>query len=198
MNSGPDSYSDFERIFLPYWRKGISIIFKPVVSACIFLRLSPNFISFLQIPFAILFFFFLASAPILAFFLFIGSLLLDALDGALARAKKISSPFGAILDQICDYARETIVITTLASAGAIPIVLAVLYPAAYGLFNVILYVCNHAKKPLPFAVKSYLLFYPALFAYLWFGTNILNIGITLSLISMGIGIQVGLYRIRQV
>jgi hypothetical protein len=53
-------------------------------------------------------------------------------------------------------------------------------PVTYPGFNLTLSLCNLHRAPLPFAIKSYLVVYPALFAYLWFGVNNLDAAVVLS------------------
>jgi hypothetical protein len=65
-------------------------------------------------------------------------------------------------------------------------------------FNLTLALCNSNRAPLPFAIKSYLIVYPALFAYLWFGANVLDAAVALSVALMGAAIAIGLWRLSRV
>src|SRR5439155_7752553 len=102
-----------------------------------------------QIPLALVMFPLLQRAPRVAFVLFLTSLLIDAVDGALARRRGLASQFGAFFDQFCDYTRETLVIAAMAWVGALSPLLGVLYPMVYGLFNFTLYLCNRVQRPIP-------------------------------------------------
>jgi hypothetical protein len=60
----------------------------------------------------------------------------------------------------------------------------------------VLYLCNYYQVPLPLAIKSYLLLYPAVLIFLWSGRNWLDLGVLLSLGTMSVVILIGLIRLR--
>lgn len=136
--------------------------------------------------------------PRIAFVLFVAAIALDGIDGALARATNRVTKFGALFDQYCDHIREVIVVAGLAWHGALNPFLAGIYGVTYPGFNLTLYLCNVNCVPLPFAIKSYLVVYPALFAYLWFGVNFLDVAVALSIASMSITVIAGLWRLSRV
>ena len=88
-------------------------------------------------------------------------------------------------------------IAGLAFYGALNPFLAVIYGITYPAFNLTLYLCNHYRTPLPFAIKSYLVVYPALFAYLWFGANVLDTAVALAIGLMGSTIAFGLWKLHR-
>jgi hypothetical protein len=87
--------------------------------------------------------------------------------------------------------REILVIAALARTGALSPLPAVLYAIAYPALNLTLFLCNYHRVPLPLALKSYLVVYPALFAHLWLGVNWLDGAASLSIGLMGFGRRVG-------
>mgnify|MGYP000343350614 CR=1 FL=1 len=190
-----DSYSSLERRFLAPARRVLRALFAPIVRVLVALRVSPNAVSFAQVPLGALVVALMPTQPRGAFVLFVIALALDGIDGALARATNRASNFGALFDQYCDHFREVLVIAGLALWGALNPLLAGLYGIVYPAFNLTLYLCNHYRVPLPFAIKSYLVVYPALFAYLWFGTNVLDAAVALALVAMGVVIVLGLVRL---
>lgn len=191
-----DSYSRLERRFLGPFRRALSALLQPLVRLLAYLHVPPNLVSSLQIGGGVTILVILPRYPRAAFLLFLTTLLLDGIDGALARATGRSSSFGALYDQFCDHARETLVVAALAAAGALSPLPAVLYPFTYVAFNLTLYLGNSYAAPLPFAVKSYLTLYPAIFLYLWLGINWLDYATWLSLLLMGLVIALGLWRLR--
>ena len=197
MASSPDSYSSLERKLLTPARNLLRAAFSPLVRVLAALHVSPNAVSFSQVILAAVVIVLMPTHPRVAFLLFVAAIALDGVDGALARATHRATKFGALFDQYCDHAREVIVIAGLALYGALNPFLAGLYGVTYPGFNLTLYLCNSYRAPMPFAVKSYLVVYPALFAYLWFGVNILDAAVALSIMLMGSVVALGLWRLQR-
>lgn len=190
-----DSYSALERKFLAPARRVTGALFAPIVRGLAALHVSPNAVSFAQVPLGVLVVALMPTQPRPAFVLFVAALALDGVDGALARATNRVTRFGALFDQYCDHAREVTVVAGLAWYGALNPFLAGIYGVTYPAFNLTLYLRNHYRAPLPFALKSYLIVYPALFAYRWCGTNLLDAAVALALVLMGAAIALGLWRL---
>ena len=190
-----DSYSTVERKFLAPARRLLLAIVAPLVHVLAALHISPNMVSFSQVILGGVVVLLMPAQPRLAFILFVIAIALDGVDGALARATNAATPFGALFDQYCDHIREVTVVAGLAFYGALNPFLAGLYGLTYPAFNLTLYLCNAYRAPLPFAIKSYLIIYPALFAYLWFGVNFMDAAVMLSIALMGVVVAVGLWRL---
>jgi len=193
-----DSYSSLERKFLAPARRGLRALFAPIVRGLAALGVSPNAVSFAQVILGVVVVALMPIQPRVAFVLFVIAIALDGVDGALARATNRVTKFGALFDQYCDHIREVTVVAGLALYGALNPFLAGIYGITYPAFNLTLYLCNHYRAPLPFAIKSYLIVYPALLAYLWFGANFLDAAVALSIVLMALAIVVGLWRLRSV
>ena len=193
-----DSYSSLERKFLAPARRVVRAFFAPIVRVLVTLRVSPNAVSFSQVILGAAVVALMPTQPRVAFVLFVVAIALDGVDGALARATNRVTKFGALFDQYCDHIREVTVVAGLALYGALNPFLAGIYGITYPAFNLTLYLCNHYRAPLPFAIKSYLIVYPALLAYLWFGANFLDAAVALSIVLMALAIVVGLWRLRSV
>ena len=190
-----DSYSSLERKLLAPARRVLRAIFAPIVRVLAALRVPPNAVSFAQVILGAVVVALMPTQPRVAFVLFVVAIALDGVDGALARATNRATKFGALFDQYCDHVREVTVVAGLAWHSALNPFLAGIYGVTYPAFNLTLYLCNHYRAPLPFAIKSYLVVYPALFAYLWFGVNFLDAAVTLSITLMILAIAIGLGRL---
>ena len=190
-----DSYSSLERKFLAPARRAVRAIFAPLVRVLAALHVSPNAVSFSQVILGTIIVALIPIQPRAALGLFVIAIALDGVDGALARATNRATKFGALFDQYCDHIREVTVVAGLAWHSALNPFLAGMYGVTYPAFNLTLYLCNHYRAPLPFAVKSYIIVYPALFAYLWFGANILDAAVALSIALMALAIAIGLWRL---
>ncbi len=192
----PDSYSTLERRLLAPARELLRAVYLPIVKLLAALHVTPNQVSFSQVILGAMVVALVPSQPRLAFILFVAALALDGVDGALARETNRATKFGALFDQYCDHIREVTVVAGFALHGALNPFLAGLYGLAYPAFNLTLYLCNSYRAPVPLAIKSYLIVYPALFAYLWFGLNYLDPAVALSIALMGLVIAIGLLRLR--
>jgi len=192
-----DSYSSLERRFLGTGRRAALTFLKPLVVILAALNVPPDAVSVSQIMAGVAIVITVSDHPRLAFLLFVLALFLDGLDGALARYVNRCSPFGALLDQFCDHTREILVVAALSRVGALAPFWATLYAFAYPALNLTIFLCNYYQTPLPVAIKSYLVFYPALFLYLWWGINWLDRAVALSVMLMGIVTLQGLMRLRR-
>ena len=197
MSASPDSYSSLERRLLAPARNLLRAVFSPLVRVLAALRVSPNAVSFSQVILAAILVALMPTHPRAAFVLFVAAIALDGVDGALARATNRATKFGALFDQYCDHIREVTVIAGLALYGALNPFLAGLYGLTFPGFNLTLYLCNSHRVSLPFAIKSYLVVYPALFVYLWFGVNTLDAAVALSIALMALVIVMGLRKLQR-
>jgi phosphatidylglycerophosphate synthase len=198
MSVESDSYSAFERKLLTPARRLLRAVYSPLVRVLAALHVPPNAVSFSQVVLGAIVVALMPQYPRAAFVLFVVAVALDGVDGALARATNRVTRFGALVDAYCDHTREVTVVAGLALYGALNPFLAGLYGVTYPGLNLTLSLCNSHRAPLPFAIKSYLIVYPALFAYLWFGANVLDAAVALSIALMGAVIAVGLWRLARV
>ncbi len=198
MQPSFDSYSSIERRFLAPGRRLTLAIMRPFVLILARLGVAPNVVSLSQIAIGVAIFFLITPAPRLALILMVLALGVDGLDGALARHTGRATRFGALVDQYADHAREILVVAGLAYARALNGAWAALYALAYPGLNITLLLCNTHRVPVPIAIKTYLIFYPALFLHLWFGINYLDPAIALIVMLMVAVIVQGLWRLRGV
>ena len=162
-----DSLSSFEHKYIDRIQLIRSLIFRPFVKILAFCGITPNMVSLSQIPIVITIIFIIDDYPRLSSLLFLITLLLDSLDGALAQYTNNSSSFGKILDQFCDHFKEALFFTALISIEILSPTWGLLYVFNHVVFNLVLYACNYFKSPLPFALKPSLIVYPLILAHLW-------------------------------
>jgi phosphatidylglycerophosphate synthase len=193
-----DSYSAFEHRFIGAFRQRLLWATGPLVRLLARVGVHPHALSVSQIVGGFVLLALVPSHPRLAFVLLPVLLLLDGLDGALARATGKASAFGAIVDQYCDHIREVTVVAGMAVWGGLALLPAVLYGLIYTGLNLTVYLANAYHAPVPWAVKSYLVVYPALFLYLWFGLDWLTAAVVLSEILMLVVIAMGLRNLSRV
>ncbi len=192
----PGSYSTFERLLLAPLRRLGGHLVRPVIKALVLARVHPNALSLSQIPLGFVVAALIVPFPRLALALFIGTLVLDFLDGELARARGLASNFGALLDQVCDHLRELTVVGGLVAVGALRGEIGVAYAAAYPVANVLLYLADRFRTPLPVSVKSWMVYYPFLIAYLGWGLNLLDYAAAAAAAFLTVASAQALWRIR--
>ena len=192
----PGSYSTLERLFLAPLRRLGGHLVRPVVGGLALARVHPSALSLSQIPLGFVVAVLIVPFPRLALALFIGTLVLDFLDGELARARGLASNFGGLLDQVCDHIRELTVMGGLVAVGALRGEIGLAYAAAYPLANVLLYLADRLRTPLPFSVKSWMVYYPFLIAYLGWGLNLLDYAAAAAAAFLTLASAQALWRIR--
>jgi phosphatidylglycerophosphate synthase len=163
------SYSALEQRFLPAGRRLVAWLLAPLVGALARRRVSPDAVSAAQIGVGALTALTARRRPRLTLGLAGLAVLLDGLDGSLARATGRASRRGAWLDQLCDHARELTVVTVLARAAGLPYRWPVLYAVLYPASNAALAAASYSGRPVPVAVKPALSLYPAWVWFLWRG-----------------------------
>lgn len=190
---GPgDSYSAFEHKFIGAFRQRLLWATRPLVRLLARVGVHPHALSVSQIVGGFVVLALVPAQPRLAFVLLLVLLLIDGLDGALARATGKASAFGALLDQYCDHIRKVTVVAGMAVWGGLALLPAVFYGLIYTGLNLTVYLANAYHAPVPWAVKSYLVVYPAQFLYLWFGLEWLTAAVVLSELLMLVAIGIGL------
>ena len=174
------------------------MLFGPLVRLLVALHVSPHLISLLQPVVGLTMVLAVATRPRLTLALFVLALVVDGLDGTLARATGRASAFGALMDQVCDHAREVLVVAGLARVGALSPFWATPYALAYPGTNLILLLCSRMGVSSPLAVKTLITFYPALALHLFAGVNYLTPAAIVAVGFMLLTIGDGLRRLRRV
>jgi phosphatidylglycerophosphate synthase len=155
-------------------------------------------VSLAQIPLGLIAFILMTVAPPWAVPVWVLSVAIDGLDGALARHLGMASRYGALVDQYADHARESIIVAGLAWAGALNGAWATLYVLTYIGVNITLLLCNIHSVPLPLSVKTIFILYPAILVYLLMGVNALDAAALLMIAIQSLTISIGLRRLRPV
>lgn len=188
-----DSYSSIERRFITPVRGLLLRVYSPLVRLLARLGVSPNAISLIGPLLGLVFVYVVRHNPRLSFFVWLPSMMVDGVDGALARYTGRASDFGALVDQFSDHTRETLIVVGLTWCGALSPLWGSLYPFVYTAINVILFLGNYYGAPAPLAIKSWMVLYPAILLYLLWGRNYLNLAAPLSIALMLFTIVHGLW-----
>jgi phosphatidylglycerophosphate synthase len=188
-----DSYSSIERRFLAPARRLLLRIHFPLLRLLARLHVSPHAVSLTGPLLGVVFVFMVRRDPRLSFIVWFLSVAVDGVDGALARYTGRASNFGALVDQVCDHTRETLIVVGLAWSGALSPLWGSLYPFIYTAINVTLFLGNYYGAPVPVALKSWPVLYPAILLYLLWGRNCLDLAAPLSIALMLFTIVQGLW-----
>ena len=181
-----DSYSVGQRALAKLIRPAFLRLLTPILRLMAGLGIAPNLLSLLQIPFGVLMVIVIGQQRGAVIVLMALCLLLDGLDGLLARYTNQSSSYGALIDQLSDQIREVLTVAAVAQVGALSSAVAVLYGVLYPLSNVGLYLVNSRGGSVGPTFKSVLTFYPFLLIYLLGvgGSSWLELGGWLTVLSM--------------
>ena len=93
--------------------------FKPVVPLLSFFHITPNFLSYTSIVLMLLFIIYIKSLSPWLLLLILGSVLLDLIDGPLARIMGVASDKGKFIDMLCDNLAFTLFVLGLMYVGLI-------------------------------------------------------------------------------
>lgn len=193
-----DPYSAVERrLRAPLLRLG-EVVLEPLIAMLSRLGVSPHAVSAFQVLLTAGAFYALPRYPRGSLLLWLAALVSDSVDGTLARRLGQVSAFGMLWDQVCDHAREALVVAALAHYGVVAPLWATLYAFAYPVLNLALFLCNRYAAPMAVALKHYMFFYPALIAYLGWGINALTPALALSSTAMAATCGVALRRLHRV
>jgi phosphatidylglycerophosphate synthase len=194
----PDSYSSLERRFVKPVRAALLHLYTPLLRLLNRLQVSPNAISLLGPLLGLGFVYLVRTDRRLSFFVWFLSVAVDGVDGALARYADRATDFGALFDQVCDHARETLIVVGLTWSGAVSPLWGSLYPFVYVAINIVLFLGNYYDAPVPLALKSWIVLYPAILLYLLWERNYLNLAASLSIAMMLYTIVQGLWLLSRV
>ena len=192
-----DSYSSAERRFIQPVRRVVSQTYAPLVRLLAALGVSPNAVSCVGPALGLAFVWLVRRDLRLSFGVWTLSVLVDGVDGALARYLGCESEFGALVDALADHTREALIVVGLTASGALAPLWGSLYPFVYAMFNVTLFLANRNGVPAPWAIKSWMVLYPGIALYLLSGHNLLDIATSASIALMVLVIAPELFRLSQ-
>lgn len=177
-------FSDGEYVTQQKFKKIRDKVFGVFVGTFRMLHITPNVISIIGVLSLIAFVYFATSSPIIAFAILVLHVVLDGLDGVLARATNAQSQGGAFLDMVCDHSGMVIVTTTLIFYSILNPVIGLIYVYLYTLLVVFITIRNLLKRPIKWAFRSKYILYALFGLFAFTGINILNEFVVLFIILM--------------
>lgn len=137
----------------------------------IFLKITPNMVTFASFVCALLFAYFFILRPYIAFVFFSLHVGLDAIDGLVARLTNKATRGGSFLDLLNDHTGFIVVVGTLVFYNFLNPILGFIYAYLYSLLWALLIYCNNLRIPPKFTFKTKYFFYIVYILYAFSGVN---------------------------
>ncbi len=168
-------YSESEGRFLYAWQRVRQTLFLPLAAGLDRLHITPDMLSWASVLLGVGFFFIARFRFDIAFWLLVGSVVLDALDGVLARYRRASSAKGSFTDTFCDQAVVALTVGGLAWQGAINAVLGIIFVYIYTSLVTFLLIHQLLSVSSQGIIRpSRMLLYALVAIYYFFGKNWLD------------------------
>jgi len=156
----------------------------PILKLLKKLDVSANFISYAGLFLLTGFVYYASVKPVIASLFLISHIVLDGLDGPLARYNKRNGASGAFTDIICDHTGMAVVVLTLIGTGLVNPLIASTYIYAYTILVIFLIIRNKLGVPAKFAIRTKYYVYGLFFVYVVWSVNYFNTGLIVFLITM--------------
>lgn len=190
-------YSGSEARFLYAWQRMRQKLLLPLAAVLDALHITPDMLSWASVALGVAFFFVARLRFDLAFWLLVGSIFFDTLDGVLARYRRASSSQGSFTDTFCDIAVVALTVGGLVWKGTINPVLGVVFVYIYTIlvtFLIIHLLLGVSSRGI--IRPSRMLLYAFVGIYFFFGTNWLDYLLWFYLITIPM-LGLSYWRIRQ-
>src|SRR5579871_3231342 len=127
----PSLYSESERHFLYPWQRLRQTLLLPLAAGLDALHITPDMLSWCSVVLGAGFFFVARLRFDIAFWLLVGSVFLDGVDGVLARYHRAPSSKGSFTDAFCDEAVVALTVGGLIWKGTVNAVLGIIFVYIY-------------------------------------------------------------------
>jgi phosphatidylglycerophosphate synthase len=168
-------YSGSEERFLYAAQRVRQTLLLPLAAALDRLRITPDMLSWTSVILGVGFFFLARFRFGVAFWLLVGSVFLDALDGVLARYHRAPSSRGSFTDTFCDEAVVALTVGGLVWQGAVHAVLGIIFVYIYTSLVTFLLIHQLLDVPSRGVIRpSRMILYAFVGIYYFFGKNWLD------------------------
>jgi phosphatidylglycerophosphate synthase len=168
-------YSESEGQFLYPWQRLRQAILLPLAAMLDALHITPDMLSWASVVLGVGFFYLARLRFDIAFWLLVGSVVLDALDGVLARYHRAPSSKGSFTDAFCDEAVVALTVGGLVWQGAMNAALGVIFVYIYTSLVTFLLIHQVLAVPSQGIIRpSRMLLYAFVGIYFFFGKNWLD------------------------
>lgn len=174
-----DGYSETEQTCYKKVRRWRDSFFSPLALFFSKINVSANHLSYFGILILGGFIYFVLSAPRLASLFLVIHVLIDGVDGVLARMLKQDDTEGDLVDTVCDHTGIFIVVLTLGFVGLLNPNLGLLYIYFYTVWLFFIIVRYWLKIPVRFVIRSKGLVYTLYILWAFTGLNYLDIAVAI-------------------
>jgi phosphatidylglycerophosphate synthase len=182
MNS---AYTIEEAKFLLPWQSIRQKLLHPFMRMFVLFRITPDTLSYGSVLFGLGFTLLASNNFTIAFWLLMLAIACDGLDGVLARYLGTASSSGSFTDAVCDQTVLALSIIGMIVKGVINPLLGVSFVFTYTTFMMLIILHALLKVPSHFIFRpSRNLFFITIGIYFFFGINVLNIFLALSLLTL--------------
>ncbi len=160
-------YSTKEKRLMQKYQKIRAILLLPILKILQKLGISSDMVSYTGFFMLIGFIYYVESNPIYASIFLLLHVLIDSLDGPLARLNKTSKDSGAFTDMVCDHFGMAIVLITLIYINLVNPVLAAIYIFLYIVMIIFIILRNKIQVPINYVFRSrfWVYIFYAIFAF---------------------------------
>jgi phosphatidylglycerophosphate synthase len=168
-------YSESEGRFLYPWQRLRQTLLLPLAAALDTLHITPDMLSWASVVLGAGFFFLAHIRFAIAFWLLVGSVFLDGVDGVLARYHRTPSSKGSFTDAFCDEAVVALTVGGLVWQGAVNAVLGLVFVYIYTCLVTLLLIHQMLAVSSQGIIRpSRMLLYAFVGIYFFFGRNWLD------------------------
>ncbi len=202
MNDDPedetagDCYSDGERAWMVRGQLLRARLLAPLLRLLEFLRITPDHLTFLSLIAGLAFCPLFFRSPAAAFLALLLHVLLDGLDGPLARHLGIASRRGSFTDTMADQLVVTATTITLMKAGEIGITAGGVYIFVYGIVVAFAMVRNALAIPYSWLIRPRFVIYLWIPVEVWWWPGTIEIGLWIASSFLAAKMFSGFVRIR--
>ena len=197
MNSQTDCYSAGERGWMEKGQQIRQWLFDPLLRMLARLQVSPDHVTLFALVAGLFFFPLYRWSPAAAFAALALHVLLDGLDGPLARHLGTASRQGSFLDTFCDQLVVTVTTLTLMKAGVVDAMAGGFYVFLYAMVVFFSMVRNALEIPYPWLIRPRFIVYAWMMVDAWFLPDTLHFVLWGFSLLLGLKVATGFNKIRR-
>ena len=195
MNKDFHYFSSREYAFQKKFQGFRDRLLRLVAKALTFFRITPSMVTFTSFASILFFAYFCLSKPWLALLLLVLHVVLDGVDGVLARATGKVGPAGALLDMLNDHTGFVVVIISLVFYALLDPVLGLVYLYLYTLLVFFLIYRNAALIPSTLTLRTKYFLYLVYALWALMGVDIFFVAVLLFTVLTAVSLLENIFKV---